>query len=316
MGEKLEFSEDFKDEVAILEQTVLTYVEKLLPPLNELSKQYCVNIIPYLAFQIYLPLWLQSCFDLTPKIVMTAALGNIYGSMYFVIQDSVMDDPRERNTCLLPLANLFFVENLRCYHRLMPSDQRFWIYLRKYVEEYSQSLLWERQQHWGQIGSFSQQDMVLLWRKMSPLKCSAAILAVLAGQEEKVKLLSRAIELSEIGRQISDDIQDWREDLAAGNYTYPITLAAAQICKDKSIIVPLQYSESEIANGLFLSGLVESLFEESDSYYLKAQRLVEQLGCHYWVQYIDHHMQLNKEAKARIIRTKLETILGCTDGSP
>lgn len=304
----MDFSKDFEREVAVLERTVLLHVKAFAPPLDELGKQFCVNVIPYTAFQVYLPLWLQKCFGLSKKVALTAALANVYGSMYFVIQDSVMDDPAGRNRHLLPLGHLFFIENLRIYQSLMHSDERFWGYLRKYIEEYCQSVLHEMEQHWEQIQGFSKQDLVLLGRKMSPLKCSTAVLATLANQDDKIELLSQAIEFSEIGRQIADDIEDWKEDLAAKNYTYPIIRAATQISLDGSA-VSLPLGERQIADALFSSGLVESLLEESDHYYGQARKLVEQVGSPYWVQYIDHRMRLNHEAKARIVRFKLETVL-------
>lgn len=168
-----------------------------------------------------MPFLLQDAFDLDREVCRSVSLGTTYILLYFYSQDEVMDTgPGEYKGHLLPLSNLFYQDFISIFHSLLPSSELFWSLLKRYIREWAQSVLWEREEHWGQAKSFSEEDLILLSRKAAPIKISCAAMSLLGGREDAIEPLENMVDYSQVVFQLLDDFKDWRADLLGKNYTY------------------------------------------------------------------------------------------------
>lgn len=299
------FESEFADEVAQLAVEVNQFVSSLPPPLDRVGAKLCNGVVNHLAFQIFLPLWLGEAWKLSRGTSLKAAAGNVYGSLYFVIQDRAVDCGDRESLNLLPLSTMFFAENLRLYSERMEGNPLFWKWLQRYLAEYCQAVTEEAVQRHGKLSSFEPGDKDLLGRKISPLKCSIRVMAHLAGRSEVAETLCDAVQIQETGRQLADDLEDWREDLKAGNFTYPLVAAARRLGVSDPQALPME----DVAMALFTTGLAEEILDDSDRKYGLARDLVRSESEH-WAEYITHRMEKNQISKRRLIGGKIGRLFG------
>lgn len=230
-----------------------------------------------------LPFWLQETFDLSQNTCRRIALGNVFWLLYFFTQDKVMDaSPGEYQGHLLPLGTLFFLDAIAPYRSLLGSDSPFWTFLGKYISEWAESVSWEREQHWGQVREFEEGDLLRLALKSAPLKIPCAALSLLAGREEAIKPLEEMIDNFMVVFQLADDLRDWREDLARGNYTYFLT----QVMADRDIHPPALQVEAEVGKAFFVGTVFEEILELAAKYNQRATGSIATLHAPYLKAYI------------------------------
>ncbi len=258
------------------------YVEKM----RELKRHDILVCLPY---------WLtdaMSCHH-PLNVIRALALGNLYGTSYILVQDRIID----RQSNLLPdvnesrallVSNHLYYKWIKEYQRVFPAPSRFWLLFEKYLVEYTNSILWEKQEHWGKLHDFAETDLKYLGQKLSPLKISGAGMCLLNNRTEWIPLLSQLIEQYHIGYQLADDVSDWREDLRNRNYTYYLT----QIHKTASAPA---LSEQEIDGILLASTITNEVLEKSTLHYLKAREIAKQLSSQQLCTYLDDVIQRNEK---------------------
>lgn len=177
---------------------------------------------------VLLPFWLNDIFGLSPDTCRLIARGSAYTLLYFLAQDELMDErvSDAARTELAALSSLFFSGLTRRYRSCFESRSPFWSHLDRYVEQWGESVLWERQQHWGQPAPYGERDLLLVARKAAPLKAPAAAMSLLADKEEVVGALDAMMDNAQLAFQMLDDLRDWRADLANQNYSYFLTRIA------------------------------------------------------------------------------------------
>lgn len=210
-----------------------------------------------------MPFLLQEAFKLDSETCRTVSLGTTYILLYFFSQDEVMDTGAgEYKGHLLPLSNMFYQDFISLFYSLLPANGHFWSLFKKYIREWAESVLWEREEHWGQAKSFSEDDLILLSRKAAPLKISCAAIGLLGGRKELIELLDRMVDYSQVVFQLLDDFKDWRDDLASKNYTY-LLVKAAEHCKVKDVS---ELSEPIVRKALYEDGVLKEIFSLAERY--------------------------------------------------
>lgn len=250
-----------------------------------LEKQWALQEKTTHGFSIahLLPFWLQETFDLAQDTCRAIALGNTFWLLYFFVQDEVMDaSTGEYRGHLLPLGNLFFLDAIAPYRSFFGSDSSFWTFLERYIAEWAESVSWEREQHWGRAREFEKGDLLRLARKAAPLKIPCAALSLLAGRVEAIEPLEKMIDNVLVVFQLADDLRDWHEDLARGNYTYFLT----QMMADRGIHTPMPLTEVEVGRAFFVGKVFEEYLELAAEYSQMALESISSLHALYLKAYI------------------------------
>jgi hypothetical protein len=231
----------------------------------------------------YIPFWLQDTFGLDQDTCRHMALGNAFGQYYILIQDEVMDtDSGEYKGHLLPMGNLFFLDFVAAYRSLFDSRSPFWEFFEKYLAEWAESVLWEREQHWGQAQEFEEEDLIWLARKAAPLKIPCAAMSLLAGRQEAIEPLEATIDNLIVAFQLVDDLRDWRADLARGCYTYFLTrVMHARGIRSSSLL-----TETEVKTALFAGQVLEEILSLTAEYFGRALESISPLNAPYLKAYI------------------------------
>ncbi len=235
--------ERYKPRLTILYKSALDTIAGFPPPLNELGQAYAQKFDPvdndggkdYIC--TLLPYWLQEPASLTDKQCGQLALANVYGMLYFFIQDDVMDSKVAGGDwkSQLALGNLLQLEMFRILRELFPSDSPLWNYYNGYVRAWADSVVNEGG------GNYFLSHPLLTSGKASPVKVSVAGAWLLAAEalgerssrdaellvREKIRLTEDAVNTALMTLQMLDDWADWREDLADGSYNGLLAMIAS-----------------------------------------------------------------------------------------
>ncbi|MFI2858196.1 class 1 isoprenoid biosynthesis enzyme [Paenibacillus sp. JSM ZJ436] len=201
-----------------LHETGLHYLSKF----NVFEQESAKNYICYL-----LPFWLQDSTRLTPSLYRTLSSANIFGMLYFFIQDDIMDSSAESappvsfRTQLL-LANLFYNEFMRLYRGLFPAESPFWSYFDLYLREWCEGVGFEQEGREFHINPLH------IAKKASPVKLGSTAVLLLAGQEEQIPETSDILDVVLVTLQMMDDWADWEQDLADGSYNCLLSLIRSE----------------------------------------------------------------------------------------
>lgn len=215
-----------------LNELGLAYAKKFDPVDNDGGKDYICTLLPY---------WLQEPASLTDKQCGQLALANIYGMLYFFIQDDVMDSKVASGDwkSQLALGNLLQLEMFRIFRELFPSDSPLWDYYNGYVRAWADSVVNE-----GNANYFLTNPL-LTSGKASPVKVCVAGAWLLAAEawlerdchaqeagmfefvRDRIRLTEEAVNTALMTLQMLDDWADWRDDLADGSYNGLLAMIAS-----------------------------------------------------------------------------------------
>jgi hypothetical protein len=230
-----------------------------------------------------LPFWLKDAFDLDQDTCRLIAQAHIFAAFYFLTQDQVMDaGPEEYKGHLLPQGTLFFLDAMAPYRSLFDSDSPFWTFLEKYISELAESVCWEREQHWGQAKEYKKGDLLRLARKAAPLKTPCAAMSLLAGRQEDIGPLEKMVDHVLVALQLMDDLRDWREDLARGNYTYFLT----RVMVAQGIPLSSSLTETDVRKALVAGSVLEEVLGLAIEYSQRALESILALHVPYLKKYI------------------------------
>jgi hypothetical protein len=191
--------------------------QTLLSRSNPLQNGGGTNAISFL-----LPYWLQEETGAPDELCRDLAIGNLYAMLHFCVLDDAMDGGVGRVTAglrkSLALGQLLFGLFRQRYARYFPHGSSLWAYERKYMEQWASAVGQEA------LAPVDPQDCGQLAGKAAPVKLCAAGLLIWSGQLQRIADMEEAIDLALAVLQLSDDWDDWREDLAESNRNAFLTL--------------------------------------------------------------------------------------------
>lgn len=177
--------------------------------------------------------------DIKKDTLMALGEANIYGWIAYTIYDHIIDG--ESSAALLPVANVTMRLSLMSYKKMIPQDNLFQKTIDQLFNDIDEANAWELETcrfrvRRGIIRLSSlphyQQNEVLARR--SGIHILGPLIAVhsspLGKDARKMKYLHDGLQQYLIARQLSDDIHDWKEDLAAGH----VTAVVAQLLADNT----------------------------------------------------------------------------------
>lgn len=144
-------------------------------------------------------------------------------------------------------------------YRAMPVSSNTSLLFDACFAEAAQAVLVECQHH-EQVVPYAEEDIDHLGRKVASLRLCAACVLIADGREASGELLVPAEWLA-TGMQLLDDITDWEEDLAAGNFT-PLLVQTVRFVEAGQITWDHEDRLQGIA-AIILSGSLEQCIERA-----------------------------------------------------
>ncbi len=132
--------------------------------------------------------------------------------------DDLLDTPSSDEATLPIVAGVFSEQGHAGYARLLGSDERFWAPFETYVLRMAAAGAREMQMRRNRIARISAQDWIEAGEKIELVKVCYLSLVLAEGKRPDPEHL-RALQDFAVGIQLFDDISDWEEDFAIGNYT-------------------------------------------------------------------------------------------------
>lgn len=274
---------------APLGEAGLRYAEKFNPIDENGGKDYICTLLPF---------WMQDFTGISDELCNRLVTANIYGMLYFFIQDDVMDNTEQGDwKSQLALANLLQLGMFRQLRSLFPSDHLFWKHYEQYVSEWAACVMNEKS------ANYFIHDPLRTAGKAGPVKISAAGALMLANMEDRIEAVEKAIDITLMTLQMLDDWADWREDLVEGSYNGLIAFIASEASVEGESLTP-----SYINDQIILSDCISR-------YAAIANRNHELLTEHYncSVPLTDFHAYMTEnlnEIAQRIKRNKLKALGG------
>lgn len=173
-----------------------------------------------------LPFWMREMTNSPIGMCRDLAVGNIYAMLRYFLLDDVMDG-KERSPAgiraSLALGQLLEELFRQRYQRHLPQNMMVWDCYRRYVGEWTTAVYTEM------ADPIDPNDIGHLAWKAAPVKIGAVGLLVHAGMEERIQEVEQAVEFALAALQLSDDWDDWQEDLPCPNGNAFLSVVRARL---------------------------------------------------------------------------------------
>lgn len=270
----------------------INYVNRLPPHLKLLGNQYFKGYSKRRMWAIkgwYLPFWLAERFKVPSSKCRIIALSNVLGGMNVHIIDAVMDTEDFKSSNLLSLSTWFFFHHVQLYNKIFHSNSPFWSFMDKYILEWGDAILWERMNHHFQIKEYSDNDLIKLAHKASPIKICCAAMAVLSQKTNLLPKLEKAMEHIYAAIEFTDSLIDWKIDLENKNYSIVLT----KISKDMNISNSIELNENLINKSFFSTNIIDYVINNSIKQYILAKNVISDLDITELEEFLDKSISQN-----------------------
>lgn len=222
------------------------------------------NRISYL-----LPYWMRELTNSPIELCRDMAVGNVYAMLrYFLLDDAMDGTERSRGTLRGSLALCQLLEELfrRRYGRHYPHDSELWGCYRRYVEE------WATAVHSEMDNPIDPSNFVSLARKAAPVKLGASGLLLHAGMPDRIPDAEQAVDLALAVLQLSDDWDDWKEDLSEPNGNAFLSIIQANLAPEEAL------DERSVRTAIYHRNAVDRLADIAEGYAEQIRRIPNQPG--------------------------------------
>lgn len=222
--------------------------QTLLAKSNPLANGGSSNLICFL-----LPYWMREVTGAPEALCRDLAVGNLFAMLHYFVLDDAMDGQEGRSPQglrkSLALGQLMHGMYRRRYTSHFPHDSSLWTFERAYEEQWAIVV--------GGEGSeaVEPRDIARLAGKAAPVKLCATGVLHGSGQTERVRDIEQAVDLALAILQLSDDLEDWREDLADERRNAFLTLVRNKLALAES--EPL--TEPLVKRAIYRLGCVSEL---------------------------------------------------------
>lgn len=256
----MDWFKPYEDELSSVFSLCEAKITEFPSPLSEIGLRYlkkfdvfekdsAKNYICYL-----LPFWMRDSTKLTPEIYRRISTANIFGMLYYFIQDDLMDTPvKSADRPPLPdlktylaLANLLYYEFISVYQQYFPYESTFWRYFKKYTHEWADGVIHESRQ------DYFIDNPAMIAKKASPVKLGSTAILLLAERPDFIESANEQMGLVLLTLQMMDDWMDWKQDLSDGSYNCLLSL----IKSEKELPGSHSLSMSEVEQAVYVDQIL------------------------------------------------------------
>ncbi len=174
----------------------------------------------------YYCLWIADTLDLKDQDqIEDLGVATVFARAHAILTDHLVDRREAVDPQIPHLAAFFLAKSVSLFRSVLPDASSFDRHLEWCLLEARRTDMYEWIKHRGILTRYGCRDMATLGGKTSICFLPAIAVCLLANRRECIPLFKRVIERRNVAVQIRDDLADWREDLAAHNFTLPLTLA-------------------------------------------------------------------------------------------
>jgi hypothetical protein len=155
--------------------------------------------------------------------------------------------------------------------------------------QYSLATALEKERPAGGPDGYSFDDLMSrLSRKSAMAKLIPLALCSLSGRRKYLAPLTASFDLYYLSEQLVDDFRDWKDDLAAGRYSYLLT-SVIDACGLREKLKGLDAGGAEqlVGKHMYLSGVAESYLARAIDYCERAKGAAAGLTCPRWIRFLD-----------------------------
>ena len=176
----------------------------------------------------YYPLLLHTAFPGVPGQTAEAlSRADRLFTEHLLIHDRCLDRPSRRDPLSWFVANLQQHQSLLHLHRLFSQGHAFWKLFERLQLETWRAVRIERLFHRHALRPFPRRRFFALARgKTAALKAFCLALPFLAERMARLETISRSLDQHHIGLVLLDDLEDWKQDFATGNFTFLLSRVA------------------------------------------------------------------------------------------
>lgn len=257
---ELIFSEAF-EEIRELPARLRERGQALLERSHPLRNGGRANRISYL-----LPYWMREVTNSPIELCRDMAVGNLYAMLRYSLLDDAMDGTERSQEGVrgsLALGQLLEELFRRRYGRRYPHDSKLWNCYRKYVGE------WAAAVHSEMESPIDPNDFLRLARKAAPVKLGASGLLLHAGMSDRIPDAEQAVDLALAVLQLSDDWDDWKEDLADPNGNAFLSIARSRL----PLSIGQTLEERTVRTAIYHYRAVDALASIAESYAERLRRV-------------------------------------------
>ncbi|WP_027086920.1 hypothetical protein [Cohnella panacarvi] len=238
--------------------------QALLTTSNPLCNGGRANRISYL-----LPYWMRELTNSPSALCRDMAVGNIYAMLRYFLLDDAMDGIERSGGTLrrsLALGQLLEERFRRRYGRHFPHGSELWGCYSKYVEEWATAVHSETEK------PIDPNDFARLARKAAPVKLGASGLLLHAGMPDRIPDTEHAVDLALAVLQMSDDWNDWKEDLSEPNGNAFLSIVRADLPPAEAL------DEHKVGTAIYHRNAVDRLADIAETYVEQIGRIPNQPG--------------------------------------
>jgi len=209
------------------------------------------------------------------------AMANLYLDHFTQVLDDATDAKAEHNAHQLHLSHHLLVKGMVLYQDLVGS-QDFLARLDGYFHEAmtAERYLWR---HWKQIVPYDELEFTRIGERCSLMKACAAAYAHIGGGVPLLEQVEHGLMAVSTAVQLLDDLADWRQDLDAEIYTYPLTRVLQQLGLQSS----READPSKVGAMLLTHGAADDVLTRAKQLLCDGRHAFTTIGAHGTVLLLD-----------------------------
>lgn len=243
-----------------------------------------VNLYTYFPY-----LFLETFPELNKRVFGKLSLMSLLYVHHIIIADALLDDDKELPRESLLVSNACSLRALEVLTGLYGKKRFPWSEVTELHRQYSLATALEKERPVGETDGYSFEDLMSrLSRKSAMAKLIPLALCTLSGRREHLAPLTSSFDLYYLSEQLVDDFRDWKDDLAAGRYSYLLT-SVLDTCglRTKLEGIEAEAAAQIVGKHMYLSGLAESYLARAIEYCEQAKESVASLACPRWIRFLD-----------------------------
>lgn len=207
---------------------------------------------------------------------------------FLLLFDNAMDTVSEEQSKLATFQKLntgfvFFEKSIRTLTELYGDNENFWDSFAKMKQQYFETVVLEKK-----ISAKKQAFDRELFEKLAIGKSAVCLttvyaMGVLNGSDTNQEALIDCLKELHIALQYLDDVDDFKQDIHEGQWTYPQYLVEQFLIQQQIVV-----TESKILHKyLYLSGIAQELIRRAENHITKSIELANESNLKEFAQYLE-----------------------------